>query len=490
MRFVVSNKSDFKKSPYYDLILAVAIVFGVLFPFGIFAQTVNPVSEDFESLNTGQLSGQDDWTGSTAFDVVSSGSCPEGDQCALSTTGSAWTAKPITTSTFVVQSFLVNITTANLAGTQQMFLLSRDTAINAGDVSFSYATATERFQWSRCYNNSGQVAFAEDDHPPDSYLITLTAEINVSCSVEIQSMTTGEEWTHTYNTPGSSGTEFTHVLIGGNATDDYFFDGFGLATVPDFDFDLPELPEALGVNAIDIDSRVENASSTIDTDFTIHYNNRDEGVYSELVYHLYDVDNDIVVVSATTTAATGTVEFSDSFDGLPQDKDFEIWSALRFPTAIPFALQTPMYRRSFTTDMSIDIVFEDPGWQPCGISNLEGCLVNAGRFLFFPDPSQINSLISETNTMRGKFPLGYVTEAQEIFATSLGSDDDFEVVASGTVDVGDGTDITLSLFNTEDIRDSDIIPFDLFRTLMIYSVYAFFALWAYRKAVEFRMKDV
>jgi len=449
-------------------------VLGILFAIPAFANA-GFIEEDFETLNLGGLAGQGAWDDYPGLDaqVITSVDCYQGIQCmSASSTGP----------TAVLQQFA-----SSTIQTQELYFMPRGV-----DAETFW---TPGAPW-RVHHNSSNNLFSFSDYgcflanadlfgaefPKDRwYRIRFDWRQDAeTLAIQVKDLTTLAQYQDTFvcdSTPLDAG-GFEIDVVGASTN---LFDSYG--DNPGFDVPGIAVDEENIITAIDITNRIDAGGGNVDVYYDIHYSNPGD-IYLELKLDFYNDDLNVLSHSATSSAGSGDIIYSASTT-LAASTSWQLYAGLANPVSATYPYYGVQLRRSFTTDLSITITMTDSGFEPCGFSSIQGCLTNAGAWLFRPSSRTINDLLDKTNTLRTRFPFAYASEMGEIIATSLGADEHFVISASST-----DPDADLVIFNTQDIVNSSILPFDFFRTLMKYSVYGFFGLWAYRKAVDFRMKDV
>jgi len=484
MSFVVGKK--------YIVALVIALA-GLTLAFVVNAQ-IRTIIDDFETYTLGDLTGQGGWDlsplGAVSNQVTVGSGCFTGTQCAAATQGTSTSAN----SRILTLDFDDNFdVTFQLVASTSIFPAARFMVgvddPNVGAIGFFYNVQNDTFQSFECQGTTLN-PFNPDTFPHENtYEITIqyTGELK-QCFYKIENLDTGAIQQFTME---GTGTEpLTRAWFrGARATAAEFvqWDNFK-SSIPQFGFEAVIWEGTPRITSIDVTAITSEPGSMADVDFIVRYDNVD-GTYRDLSLALFSVESDTVHRTATTTAESGVGSTTSSFNLIDQNELWELWAFLAVPSTTPFAPQTPIYRRVFSTDLSLEFAFLDTEQQPCSFTNLEGCLVNAGRTLFQPDPDELNGLLSATQNMRTKFPFGYVNEALAIYNTALGGRVDYTVAVGADV-LPEEFDTDIVIFSTEGIEDNLFLPFDFFRTLMIYAVYAFFALFAYRKAADFRMRDV
>jgi len=252
----------------------------------------------------------------------------------------------------------------------------------------------------------------------------------------------------------------------------------GQGAVPDFDFDIPGLESGDGVYSITVDDRTASSTNTI-VDFSINYC-RQSAVTLAWNWREDDVltGSDSVDISSEDTdcdnTATSSIEVLSSAT--------IILCASTHQTGIGVV---PPLCVEFPADLSIQIPeFQD---RVCSLTQLQGCLINAGLFLFRPNPQNISAVIQTAQGFETKFPFAYISQMRTILATSLGTEEEFQLGVSATSSY---LTIDIPILNTGDIEDNPYLDWDFLYTLMRWSVYIWFGLFVYRVAVTFRMKEV
>lgn len=252
----------------------------------------------------------------------------------------------------------------------------------------------------------------------------------------------------------------------------------GQGALPNFDFDIPGLESGDGVYSIDIDSRTASSTNTI-VDFSINYC-RNTAV--TLAWN-WSEDDDLV------GGDTRDISSEDADCDNTATSSIEVLSSAMI-TLCASTHQTgvgvaPPYCVEFPANLSIQI----PEFQnrACSFSDLQGCLINAGLFLFRPNPDNISAVVQTAQSFETKFPFAYIAEMKTILQTSLGTEEEFELGVSATSTL---LTINIPVLSTGDIETNPYLDWDFLYTLMRWSVYIWFGLFVYRVAVSFRMKNV
>jgi hypothetical protein len=119
---------------------------------------------------------------------------------------------------------------------------------------------------------------------------------------------------------------------------------------------------------------------------------------------------------------------------------------------------------------------QDNTYQECGITNIGGCLVNAGLYLFVPDDDSIQQISDSFEGLQTTFPFVYAFQANEYVDTLFSATStDAGIVASTTLG-------TITFVNRAML---EAVPYsDTFRTIIAYSMWITFLWGAYRVVLK------
>jgi len=480
------------------------IAFAVLFVlfFGVEfakAQGGNTFFEDFEDYSLTPLAGQGDWLTTATSSVVTATGCPTG-QCAewnssLGTSATNYIPLGLSVTANFEMSFEVSASTTQPANaTPFVFAIGTDQAASAGDVDnaiafrfFRSSSPSSRFVNFQCQGTNHDLSEAELPFN-NNHLYRFTVQYtgsSKSCSWVIQNLTTAESVNFSMSgTSTNALTNLSWTMIDFETPENYVrVDNFQSSAPV---FGTPNFSGFPRIVRIDIDREL-NASSTVNATSSTTYDNTD-GIYQELVVQLFSFETESIWFSNSSTAATGENVYELAFSNLPQDQLFEIRAFLQNPVQTPWSTQTVPRTRTFSTDMAIDHVFDDPEWQPCSLTQPQGCLVNAGLLLFYPSSGAVTDITTSMQDLLTKAPFGYASEFQSLLDTALGAENDYTLrIASSTIP---WLDEDIVLFSRSLIEDSAFFDWDLIHNIMIFAVYFGLAAYFYERAIGFRVWDV
>lgn len=119
---------------------------------------------------------------------------------------------------------------------------------------------------------------------------------------------------------------------------------------------------------------------------------------------------------------------------------------------------------------------QDNTYQECGITNIGGCLINAGLYLFVPDDDSIQQISDSFEGLQTTFPFVYAFQANDYIDTLFSATStDAGIVASTTLG-------TITFVNRAML---EAVPYsDTFRTIIAYSMWLTFLWGAYRVVLK------
>lgn len=134
---------------------------------------------------------------------------------------------------------------------------------------------------------------------------------------------------------------------------------------------------------------------------------------------------------------------------------------------------------NFVTDEFYDGTTQLPVQKrPCGITDIDGCLYNAGIALFVPSDASIEDFSNLSNTLSERFPFAYVYDFSEI-ALSLYTSSTTETLA---LEVPFGNLGTTTLISQAQLEAVPFAPF--IKATLGALLWLMFALYAYRRSLK------
>jgi len=273
-----------------------------------------------------------------------------------------------------------------------------------------------------------------------------------------------------YANPLNTNTKFTNVVVSGTASTTNFAISYFLDTS---EFDQQNQPNTVEVYVSNSDSN-------------------QVGSRKKLILPLNDGSSSttisIVPDNYSGVYATSTYLPDGQYTGWVKFFNFNVNDYV-LPTEITtnFTISGGVVT-TYTIVSQSDGIFPDEfGYQsqPCGITAIGGCLVNAMALLFYPSANSIDSFTNVYDTLATKFPFAYLTD----FRDSITSIYEGSTTASLGLTVPFGTFGDITLISADLVSD---VPFtSTIRTILGALIWVMLALQIWRRGQTiFNVKQV
>jgi hypothetical protein len=250
----------------------------------------------------------------------------------------------------------------------------------------------------------------------------------------------------------TTNTRFTDVsFTGTDATVEYFLDE------NEIDSSIPERNPSLIRYSYAKQPDTEFSAFSLDIDETTFGTSTNLADFSGLTNGTYDV---LIQFSNLGVPFGGPVPFPDSYVYLTIDK-----------SGNNITIEGNVEFYDGTTPLSED------EWQQCGLTELTGCITNAFRFLFVPDPSVLNEVSTVSDQLETTFPFAYLYDFQTVVSSLFG---DYSAAVPTFQIAFAGSSITL--LSDDLLSNVPFVPF--IRTTLGWLLWFGFAWAMYRRTLN------
>lgn len=163
---------------------------------------------------------------------------------------------------------------------------------------------------------------------------------------------------------------------------------------------------------------------------------------------IYETDNSVfeqkqkIILPLTTGNATTTLDFNTTIPDGNYFATINFWNFTNEEIVIPrvfitkeFTISGGIVTGQTTTAISNALLPRDlTKYEPCGITQLSGCLNNSARYLFVPSPEVIGDFMVSFDQLDTKIPFIYLAQASTL-VTSLYSSTDTTIPTISTPDI-------------------------------------------------------